>query len=62
MGGSRVDIWVTGAPAQFWTFKVYCAETKKTYRVTTGSGGLTDYWDSIQKIANDMLVIKLLEA
>jgi len=56
--GGYIKIWVTGLPAQFWDFRVFCAESKKTYEVTTGSGSLSDYWESVKKLMEGMLVVK----
>jgi hypothetical protein len=55
--GSYVKIWVSAAPAQFWYFEVYCAESEKVYKVSTGSGSLTSYWESVRKIAEGLFII-----
>lgn len=54
---SWVKVWVKALPATFWTFEVYCHETGYTYNISTGSGPLNRYWDTIEKIADGMLVI-----
>jgi hypothetical protein len=56
-GGSYVKIWVTAAPAQFWHFKVYCAENSKVHKVSTGSGSLSDYWPSVRLMAEGLLTV-----
>jgi hypothetical protein len=56
--GSCVRIWVTGYPAQFWRFWIYCADTQKVSRVETGSGILRDYWPMAKAIAQGMLVVR----
>lgn len=53
---TSVKIWVTCMPAQFWTFEV-TTESGAIYLVETGSGLLTEYWDSIEKIATNCLVV-----
>jgi hypothetical protein len=52
---SFIKVWVTCFPAQFWHFEIYCAEVDKTYYFATGSGCLSDYWNSIELIATGML-------
>lgn len=53
-----VKVWVTGLPAQFFRFEIFCAENKKTTKVSTGSGCFSDYWPMVEKIMNGMFVIK----
>lgn len=60
-GGSWVEIWVEGASAQFFEFKIYCFESKAITIVSTGSGCLNDYWSFIEKIMDGMIVIKNLK-
>jgi hypothetical protein len=52
-------IWVTCLPAQFWRFEIETDEDKK-FEVSTGSGSMSDYWSSVLKIAEGMLVINAL--
>lgn len=54
---SQVKIWVEGAPAQFWYFKIYCGENKKTTKISTGSGTLCNYWPFAKAIAEGMVTI-----
>ena len=53
---AKVKIWVTCLPAQIWEFEVTTDEDK-VFSIETESGSLCDYWDSIEKIATDMLVV-----
>lgn len=52
----NVDIWVEGAPAQFWTINIEFPLGEKK-RISTGSGALSDYWKSIEDICSGCLVI-----
>ena len=54
--GSTVKVSVEGAPAQFWKFVIYCAETKRETTLETGSGCFGDYWLFAEKIAQGMVV------
>lgn len=56
---ASVKIWVTCMPAMFWHFEVTTDEGK-VFKIDTGSGSLSNYWDSIEKIATDMLVVNAL--
>lgn len=53
---ASVKIWVTCMPAMFWHFEVK-NEEGEMFKVNTGSGSLTDYWDSVEKIATNMLAV-----
>ena len=46
-------------PAQFWKFEV---ETDEDYKcvITTGSGALSDYWQSVLKVAEGCFVVNAL--
>lgn len=52
--GSVVKIWVFPAPALFWRFEVFVAESKKHLNISTGSGALNDFWNAVKLIAEDM--------
>lgn len=56
-----VKIWVEGHPAQFWKFEVVDKDGGNKYLIETGSGSLSDYWPAIEKMANNMFVIKSIE-
>lgn len=60
-GGSWAEIWVEGAPAQFFTFKIYCSESKTITIIATGSGCLTDYWSVVESVMDGMIVIENLK-
>lgn len=60
-GGSWAEIWVEGAPAQFFTFKIYCSENKTITIIATGSGCLTDYWSVVESVMDGMIVIENLK-
>jgi hypothetical protein len=55
--GSYVKAWVTATPALFWHFEVYCAENNRVHKVSTGSGGLSDYWKTVRMMAEGTLVV-----
>ena len=59
--GSVVKISVCPAPALFWKFEVFVAESNKTTRISTGSGSLASFWNSIKLIAEDMLDVENTE-
>lgn len=52
----KVKISVTCLPAQFWEFEVETIDGKK-FNIKTGSGTLSNYWDSVLKVAEDMFVV-----
>jgi len=52
--GSVVKIWVFPAPALFWRFEVFVAESKKQLNISTGSGALNDFWNAVKLIAENM--------
>lgn len=55
--GSYVEAKVMPMPAQFWEFTIYCAESEKVYNVSTGSGGLENYFNTMKNIADGMIVV-----
>ena len=59
--GSVVKVWVCPAPAQFWKFEVFVAQSFKTTNISTGSGTLENFWNAIKLIAEDMLDIEKIE-
>ena len=54
---SSVKIWVCPMPALFWTFEIFNAERKETMIISTGSGSLSDFWNTIKLFADNMLEI-----
>lgn len=56
--GCYVDATVYCMPAHFYKFKIYCAETKTTCEIETGSGCLMDYYETMVNIAQGMIVIE----
>jgi hypothetical protein len=56
---ANVKISVTCMPAQFWQFEV---ETDEDYKcvIRTGSGALSDYWQSVLKVAEGCFVVNAL--
>ena len=59
--GSWVKIWVEAKPAEFWRFEVYVAESKRKYSISTGSGSLGNYWGTVEKVAESLIVIDTIE-
>jgi hypothetical protein len=51
-----IEIFVEGYPAQFWRFIIHYENDSKK-EVRTGSGSLTQYWESIRLISSGCLVI-----
>jgi hypothetical protein len=56
-----VKIIVTGAPAQFWTLILSDYDKKTAFKISTGSGCLTDYWQVAQSFLDDMIGIDVSE-
>ena len=56
--GSIVNIWVCPAPALFWKFDVFVAESNKTIKISTGSGAMENFWYAVKLIAENMLVVE----
>ena len=56
--GSKVRLWVTCAPAQFWRAEIFCKESGLIFSLATGSGSLADYWKTFKAVAEGMVVIK----
>ena len=56
---ANIKIWVTCMPAQFFRFEIETDEDKK-FEVSTGSGSMSDYWSSVLKVAEGMLVVNAL--
>ena len=54
---SVVKVWVCPMPALFWKAEINCNGTKKVIRISTGSGALVNFWQSIRLIAEGMLDI-----
>lgn len=56
---ANVKISVICMPAQFWKFEV---ETDEDYKciIRTGSGTLSDYWNSVIKVAEGRFVVNAL--
>ena len=53
-----ISIWVTCMPAQFWTFVIYCKESNKQTKFSTGSGNLRDFYSFAKVIMEGMIVIE----
>jgi hypothetical protein len=51
-----IKIWVQPTPAQFWEFEV-CNGTE-IIKLSTGSGALSNYYQTIELFVDGMLVIK----
>ncbi len=60
--GSYIDAKVMPMPAQFWEFNIFCAESQKIYNVSTGSGGLENYFETMKNIADGMVVVNSITA
>ena len=56
---ASVKISVTCMPAQFWKFEVETDEDHK-FIIKTGSGSLSDFWESVMKVAEGMFVVNAL--
>jgi hypothetical protein len=49
-----VKIWVFPAPAMFWKFEIFDAKSNKSDIVSTDSGALNNYWNSVKYLAENM--------
>lgn len=56
---TSVKIYVTCMPAQFWKFEIKTDEDCK-YVIKTGSGSLSEYWDSVMLVATGCFVVNAL--
>jgi len=54
---TKIKIYVSFAPAQFWRFYVETEDGKKI-NIETGSGSLSDYWNMVLKVAEDMFIVE----
>jgi len=56
---ASVEIYVYGAPAQFWHFHIRFDDPQEdNFIISTGSGSFSDYWKFIEKIASRMIVVQ----
>ena len=55
-----IKLSVMGCSAQFYTAEITRKDTNDYLEVTTGSGELSNFWSSIELIAQGMLGIKTL--
>lgn len=54
----RVRVSVNAMPAQFWRFNIVPITTDGQFlEVSTGSGGLSDYWPTIKNMAEGMITV-----
>lgn len=53
---AKIKIYVTCMPAQFYQFQVI-SESGIKYKIETGSGTLSEYWESVVKVATDMFEV-----
>ncbi len=51
---SKVKVFVTCMPAQFWRFEIL-NHSGEQINISTGSGLLTDYWNSVEKFATGLI-------
>jgi len=59
--GSYVKAVVCPMPAQFWEFVVYCSESNKIYKISTGSGGLEIFFNTMKNIAQGIILVNSIE-
>ena len=55
--GSYIKAIVKPYPALFWEFEIFCAENKTITKISTGSGGLINYFPTMKLIAEGMIVV-----
>ncbi len=55
--GSYIKAIVKPMPAHFWGFEIFCSENKIITKISTGSGGLMNYFSTMKSIAEGMIVI-----
>jgi len=58
----KIKIEVTCLPAQFWRFQLFPSDDQDGQRIilSTGSGPLSDYWPSVMKFLEGMIVVEEL--
>ena len=54
-----VSIYVSCFPAHFWEFEIESVDNG-CFKVSTGTGSLTQYWQSIELIMDGCLVVEKL--
>jgi hypothetical protein len=57
--GSYVEATITPVSAQTWKFRIYSKDSESFYYITTGTGELEKYWESLKLLADDMMVISI---
>ena len=60
-GKSYVKIYVTCEPAQFFDFEFYDDSHHTLIHIKTGSGCIADFWPTIEKMMQGMLVVTSME-
>ena len=55
----KIKIFVECYPAQFWSFEVETCEGEKL-EISTGSGTLSEYWESVIHVATGCFVVTKL--
>lgn len=55
--GSWIRIWVDCWPAMFWRFQIFKKSTGEYLHVNTGSGALTNYWNTAVRMAEGTISI-----
>ena len=60
-GTGSVKIFMSSMGSQFWSFEIQEQNSLKRYKLSCGSGALSDYWDIAEKMMTSMIHIKDLE-
>jgi len=53
--GSYIKLHVHCMPAMFWTVEIYCDGSEEVHNLETGSGALSDFWDTFELFATGMI-------
>jgi hypothetical protein len=55
--GAKAKIWVRPMPAQFWKFEIVFSKADKKIIISTGSGTLSSFWNTIKLFADGMFEV-----
>lgn len=48
---------IVQVPRSFWKFEIFCAESGKLYKISTGRGYLSNYLPIMKRIATGIIII-----
>lgn len=53
----KINVYVTCVPAQFFEFIIKNFDEEKEYKITTGSGNFTEYWNIAESFGRSLIRI-----